>query len=62
MDWSLLDLDELDPEDRAKGEQDGMAVVAARLAKMPGAGKAKLRGNDPCPCGGGKKYKKCHGR
>ena len=62
VDWSLLDLDELDPEDRAKGEQDGMAVVAARLAKMPGAGKAKLRGNDPCPCGGGKKYKKCHGR
>ncbi|WP_455502910.1 SEC-C metal-binding domain-containing protein [Blautia sp.] len=22
----------------------------------------QLRDNDPCPCGGGKKYKKCYGR
>ncbi|MCD8349533.1 MAG: SEC-C domain-containing protein [Planctomycetaceae bacterium] len=22
----------------------------------------KVRPNDPCPCGSGKKYKKCHGR
>jgi preprotein translocase subunit SecA len=21
----------------------------------------KVRPNDPCPCGSGKKYKKCHG-
>ena len=21
----------------------------------------KIRPNDPCPCGSGKKYKKCHG-
>ncbi|HFE66519.1 MAG TPA: hypothetical protein ENJ93_04570, partial [Chloroflexi bacterium] len=25
------------------------------------AGK-KIGRNDPCPCGSGKKYKKCHGR
>jgi preprotein translocase subunit SecA len=24
--------------------------------------KAKVGPNDPCPCGSGKKYKKCHGR
>ena len=23
---------------------------------------AKVGRNDPCPCGGGKKYKNCHGR
>ena len=23
---------------------------------------AKIYPNDPCPCGSGKKYKKCHGR
>ncbi|HBO90611.1 MAG TPA: hypothetical protein DD460_07650, partial [Acidobacteria bacterium] len=22
----------------------------------------KVGRNDPCPCGSGKKYKKCHGR
>jgi preprotein translocase subunit SecA len=22
----------------------------------------KVKRNDPCPCGSGKKYKKCHGR
>ena len=22
----------------------------------------KIGRNDPCPCGSGKKYKKCHGR
>ena len=27
----------------------------------PVAGGAKVGRNDPCPCGSGKKYKKCHG-
>jgi preprotein translocase subunit SecA len=22
----------------------------------------KVRPNDPCPCGSGKRYKKCHGK
>ncbi len=30
-----------------------------RPAQQPGA--AKVGRNDPCPCGSGKKYKKCHG-
>jgi len=41
-------------------------------ARMAGSGEAakiqqvvrsaeKVRPNEPCPCGSGKKYKKCHG-
>ena len=29
---------------------------------QPMKAKAKVGRNDPCPCGSGKKYKKCHGR
>ncbi|HEY4321821.1 MAG TPA: preprotein translocase subunit SecA [Gemmatimonadales bacterium] len=28
---------------------------------VPAAGTAEIGRNDPCPCGSGKKYKKCHG-
>ncbi|MEK9155107.1 MAG: SEC-C metal-binding domain-containing protein [Patescibacteria group bacterium] len=28
---------------------------------LSGARYKNVRGNDSCPCGGGKKYKKCHG-
>jgi len=37
-----------------------MAAAAGRREAMP-AGK-KVGRNDPCPCGSGKKYKKCCGR
>ena len=30
-------------------------------APKPVAGGQKVGRNDPCPCGSGKKYKKCHG-
>jgi preprotein translocase subunit SecA len=43
----------------AKKTSDSVAAVASS-----GAGKAvegKIGRNDPCPCGSGKKYKKCHG-
>jgi len=33
-----------------------------RPAPLPGRPKEKVGRNDPCPCGSGKKYKKCHGR
>jgi preprotein translocase subunit SecA len=36
------------------------AVAKARAAD--GIGVPKVGGNDPCPCGSGKRYKKCHGR
>jgi len=28
----------------------------------PGVAAPKIGRNDPCPCGSGKKYKKCHGK
>ena len=40
--------------DRARGSAAGPSVAPVRAAKV---GR-----NDPCPCGSGKKYKKCHGR
>lgn len=53
------------PVSSASGESaDGRARIAA--ARVPFAqpvrGKAPVGRNDPCPCGSGKKYKKCHGR
>ncbi|MEK6620240.1 MAG: preprotein translocase subunit SecA [Chloroflexota bacterium] len=39
---------------------DGGAVPAAAVAAAPAG--PKVGRNDPCPCGSGKKYKKCHGR
>jgi hypothetical protein len=35
---------------RRTGEQQGTVVAGAKIGR-----------NDPCPCGSGKKYKKCHG-
>ncbi|HEX8537831.1 MAG TPA: SEC-C metal-binding domain-containing protein, partial [Cystobacter sp.] len=34
--------------------------AATRQAAAPSGG-PKVGRNDPCPCGSGKKYKKCHG-
>ncbi len=39
--------------DRSRGQAGGAAVQVRA---------AKVGRNDPCPCGSGKKYKKCHGR
>ena len=36
-----------------RGEQEARKPI--KVDKQPGR-------NDPCPCGSGKKYKKCHGR
>jgi preprotein translocase subunit SecA len=36
----------------------GGAATAAAVGNRPG----KVGRNDPCPCGSGKKYKRCHGR
>jgi preprotein translocase subunit SecA len=49
----------------AEGKLDEAQAAAARLAgparqAAPAAG-PKLGRNDPCHCGSGKKYKKCHG-
>jgi uncharacterized protein len=45
--WAVYDLRQL-------WKSLGPRVAAVRKAPQPGR-------NDPCPCGSGKKYKKCHG-
>ncbi len=49
------------PAVRAMQEQVGDRAVAPPTAAGSGPG-AKLGRNDPCYCGSGLKYKKCHGR
>ncbi len=60
-------------DDAARASQDGgpapdSAAQAPPSASPPPAAPAgqpegeKVGRNDPCPCGSGKKYKKCHGR
>jgi len=39
----------------------GAGATAAKAAEPVHAG-AKVGRNDPCPCGSGLKYKKCHGK
>jgi uncharacterized protein YecA (UPF0149 family) len=36
------------------------ARKAAPVTHQPVVAGAKVGRNDPCPCGSGKKYKKCH--
>ncbi|MGH7559916.1 MAG: preprotein translocase subunit SecA [Gemmatimonadales bacterium] len=44
----------------ARGPQPSVSTSMGRLA--PTGGQVPVVGrNDPCPCGSGKKYKKCHG-
>jgi preprotein translocase subunit SecA len=47
------------------GTRNGAARRPARAGAAPAhaarAGTAKVGRNDPCPCGSGKKYKRCHG-
>jgi preprotein translocase subunit SecA len=52
---------------RQKQMQEGRADAEGKLAEPAAtrqaapAGGPKVGRNDPCPCGSGKKYKKCHG-
>ena len=41
--------------------QRGRGRAPARGDDATGAKPGKVGRNDPCPCGSGKKYKKCHG-
>ena len=41
-------------EAEAKAVSDSSRPTASK--------KAEVGRNDPCPCGSGKKYKKCHGK
>ncbi len=48
---------------RKRREQAEMRMVGAGAAEKPQQviRREKIGRNDPCPCGSGKKYKKCHG-
>ena len=51
---------------RAKQAQEGRSNAEGKVEREPAQKVAKREGprvgrNDPCPCGSGKKYKKCHG-
>ncbi len=48
---------------RKRREQAEMKMVGAGAAEKPQQviRREKVGRNDPCPCGSGKKYKKCHG-
>lgn len=49
---------------KREDERPALRVVAGGQSGSPKARKSKdkVGRNDPCPCGSGKKYKKCHGR
>lgn len=56
-----------DFKDEAKEIKEAAAPVAdapvhGAAVRDPGEHKDKVGRNDPCPCGSGKKYKKCHGK
>jgi preprotein translocase subunit SecA len=40
----------------------GDEPIAARPSSAPKRDGEKVGRNDPCPCGSGKKYKRCHGK
>jgi preprotein translocase subunit SecA len=51
------------PKGEGQGEGHGNVEVSVRSAshKSSATNKDKVGRNDACPCGSGKKYKKCHG-
>jgi preprotein translocase subunit SecA len=44
-----------------RADVEGRPEKSAPAARTPAKAAAKVGRNDPCPCGSGKKYKKCHG-
>ena len=48
-------------EPRVVGAGRGVANLAAGAVGMANADLTSVGRNDPCPCGSGKKFKKCHG-
>jgi preprotein translocase subunit SecA len=47
---------------KAAPAQRAAAQVVAAGGAVPADAQAKIGRNDPCWCGSGKKYKRCHGR
>lgn len=47
-------------EDQLEAREQ-QAELATKLASRPTKADAKVGRNEPCPCGSGSKYKRCHG-
>ncbi|HUS47230.1 MAG TPA: SEC-C metal-binding domain-containing protein [Phycisphaerae bacterium] len=55
-------LDELAQKARGKDDVEAEKQLVEKTEKVePIKGDAQIGRNDPCPCGSGKKYKKCCG-
>lgn len=58
-------IEETDQEHHERAEfrkRDGhWFFVDGKLVRAPVRAEERVGRNDPCPCGSGKKYKKCHG-
>ncbi len=50
------------PQQAALPQQPGPMAAVAPAKRAPVQTGEKIGRNDPCPCGSGKKYKKCHGK
>ena len=51
----------LEREEVAKGQAVNPKEDGGEVKKKPVRKASEVGRNDPCPCGSGKKYKKCHG-
>jgi uncharacterized protein YchJ len=58
---AFLAMDSLPPDERARAGEAGRVLAARRVQTASGDGSSKIGRNDTCPCGSGKKYKRCHG-
>ena len=66
--WTPVEMFRQTPP-RPKGQRPKLVPMSSSAAKMLDEASDELKGmgfdvapNDPCPCGSGKKYKKCCGR
>jgi SEC-C motif-containing protein len=60
--YKYQDVDRVHHEKSDFKKRDGQwFFVDGKLVQAPVRNENKTGRNDPCPCGSGKKYKKCHG-
>ena len=60
--WTISDAQNAGFEQFSAQHEAGQARQPEQKVKTIKLDKPKVGRNDPCPCGSGKKYKKCHGR
>lgn len=55
--WDEVDVSQID-----EGEREQLREIGEKLTDAHAGRAGKVGRNEPCPCGSGLKYKKCHGR